>query len=118
LVPVRKQPGLKAGAFSPVLLVPVTTTETNGLYKPGLKALFPPMWLGVRFRSGTGGTRPSINMEVISSDVEWYMPKHDRAFTQACSLGIEVERAGRGACAFADTTKLTEEAWHPSLVSY
>jgi hypothetical protein len=38
LVPVRKKPGLKAGAFSPALLVPVATTETNGLYKPGLKA--------------------------------------------------------------------------------
>jgi hypothetical protein len=39
LVPVRKQPGLKAGAFSPALLVLVAITGTNGLYKPGLKAL-------------------------------------------------------------------------------
>jgi hypothetical protein len=43
LVPVRKQPGLKTGAFSPALLVPVATTRTNGLYKPGLKAFFPPV---------------------------------------------------------------------------
>jgi hypothetical protein len=43
LVPVRKQSGLKAGAFSPTLLIPVATTETNGLYKPGLKAFFPPV---------------------------------------------------------------------------
>jgi hypothetical protein len=47
LVPVRKQPGLKAGAFSPALLVPVATTGTNGLYKPGLKAFFPPVGVGV-----------------------------------------------------------------------
>jgi hypothetical protein len=40
LVPVRKQPGLKAGAFSPALVVPVATTGTNGLYKPELKAFF------------------------------------------------------------------------------
>jgi hypothetical protein len=45
LVPVRKQPELKAGAFSPALLVPVATTETNGLYKPGLKAFFLPVKL-------------------------------------------------------------------------
>jgi hypothetical protein len=31
LIPVRKQPGLKAPAFSPALLVPVATTRTNGL---------------------------------------------------------------------------------------
>jgi hypothetical protein len=43
LVLVRKQPGIKAGAFSPALLVPVATTGTNGLYKPGLKAFFPPV---------------------------------------------------------------------------
>jgi hypothetical protein len=43
LVPVRKQPGLKAGAFSPALLVPVAITGTNGCYKPGLKAFFPPV---------------------------------------------------------------------------
>jgi hypothetical protein len=43
LVPVRKQPGLKAGAFSPALLVPVATTGINGLYKPGLKSFFPPV---------------------------------------------------------------------------
>jgi hypothetical protein len=43
LVPVRKQPGLKAGASSPALLVPVAETGINGLYKPGLKAFFPPV---------------------------------------------------------------------------
>jgi hypothetical protein len=43
LVSVHKQPGLKAGAFSPALLVPVATTGTNGLYKPGLKAFFLPV---------------------------------------------------------------------------
>jgi hypothetical protein len=44
LVPVRKQPGLKAGAFSPALLVPVVaTTGTNGRYKPGPMAFFPPV---------------------------------------------------------------------------
>jgi hypothetical protein len=30
----------KAGAFSPALLVPVATTETNEPYKPGLMAFF------------------------------------------------------------------------------
>jgi hypothetical protein len=43
LVPVRKQPGLKAGAFSPALLVPVATTGTNERYKPGPMAFFPPV---------------------------------------------------------------------------
>jgi hypothetical protein len=43
LVPVRKQLGLKCGAFSPALLVPVAETGINGLYKPGLKAFFPPV---------------------------------------------------------------------------
>jgi hypothetical protein len=43
LVPVHKRPGLKAGAFSRALLVPVAATEINGLYKPGLKAFFPPV---------------------------------------------------------------------------
>jgi hypothetical protein len=43
LVPARKQPGLKAGAFSPAWLVPVAETGINGLYKPGLKAFFPPV---------------------------------------------------------------------------
>jgi hypothetical protein len=43
LAPVRKQSGLNAGAFSLALLVPVATTGTNGLYKPRLKAFFPPM---------------------------------------------------------------------------
>jgi hypothetical protein len=43
LVPVRKQPGLKAGAFSPAVLVPVATTGTNGRYKPGAMAFFPPV---------------------------------------------------------------------------
>jgi hypothetical protein len=33
---------LKAGGFSPTLLVPVALTGTNGLYKPGLMASFPP----------------------------------------------------------------------------
>jgi hypothetical protein len=40
LVPARKQPGLKAGAFSPAWLVPVAKTGINGVYKPGLKAFF------------------------------------------------------------------------------
>jgi hypothetical protein len=43
LVPVPKQPGLKAGAFSRALLVPVAATGINGLYKSGLKAFFPPV---------------------------------------------------------------------------
>jgi hypothetical protein len=43
LVPVRKQPELKAEAFSPTLLVPVATTRTNGHYKPGQIAFFPPV---------------------------------------------------------------------------
>jgi hypothetical protein len=43
LVPIRKQSGLKAGAFSPALLVPVAITETNGRYKPGPMAFFPPV---------------------------------------------------------------------------
>jgi hypothetical protein len=43
LVPARKQPGLKAGAFSPAWLVPVAEIGINGLYKPGLKAFFPPV---------------------------------------------------------------------------
>jgi hypothetical protein len=43
LVPVRKQPGLKAGAFSPALLVPVATTGINGRYKPEPMAFFPPV---------------------------------------------------------------------------
>jgi hypothetical protein len=37
------KPGQKARAFSPALLVPVATTGINGLYKPGLKAFFPPV---------------------------------------------------------------------------
>jgi hypothetical protein len=41
LVPVRKQPGLKAPPFSPALLVPVAPTETNGPYKPRPMAFFP-----------------------------------------------------------------------------
>jgi hypothetical protein len=40
---VHKQPGLKAGAFSPALLVPVATTGTNAPYKPGLMAFFSPV---------------------------------------------------------------------------
>jgi hypothetical protein len=40
----RKQPGLKARAFSPALLVLVATTGTNRLDKPGLKAFFPPVY--------------------------------------------------------------------------
>jgi hypothetical protein len=40
LVPVHKRPGL---AFSRALLVPVAETGINGLYKPGLKAFFPPV---------------------------------------------------------------------------
>jgi hypothetical protein len=47
LVLVRQQPGLKAGAFSPALLVPVATTGINGLYKPGLMAFFPPVYKAV-----------------------------------------------------------------------
>jgi hypothetical protein len=43
LVPARKQPELKAGAFSPAWLVPVAETGINGLYKSGLKAFFPPV---------------------------------------------------------------------------
>jgi hypothetical protein len=43
LVPARKQPGLKAGAFSLAWLIPVAETGINGLYKPGLKAFFPPV---------------------------------------------------------------------------
>jgi hypothetical protein len=43
LVPVRKQPGLKASTFSPALLVPVAPTGTNEPYKPGPMALFPPV---------------------------------------------------------------------------
>jgi hypothetical protein len=43
LVPARKQPGLKAGAFSLTWLVPIAETGINGLYKPGLKAFFPPV---------------------------------------------------------------------------
>jgi hypothetical protein len=46
LVPVRKQPGLKAPTFSSALLVPVATTGTNGPYKPGPMAFFPPVVLG------------------------------------------------------------------------
>jgi hypothetical protein len=38
LVPVHKQPGLKAGAFSPALLVPVATTGTNYL-QTGIEGL-------------------------------------------------------------------------------
>jgi hypothetical protein len=45
LLPVPKQPGLKAGAFSRALLVPVAATGINGLYKPGLKAFFPPVFI-------------------------------------------------------------------------
>jgi hypothetical protein len=56
LVPVRKQPELKeAGAFSPALLVLVATTGTNGLYKPGLKAFFPPV-----------ATWPAVDAHVVS----------------------------------------------------
>jgi hypothetical protein len=40
LVPFQKRPGLKAGAFSRALLVPVAATGINGLYKSGLKAFF------------------------------------------------------------------------------
>jgi hypothetical protein len=43
LIPVRKQPGLKVGAFSPTLLVPVAITGTNVRYKPGPMAFFPPV---------------------------------------------------------------------------
>jgi hypothetical protein len=43
LVPARKQPGLKAPAFSPAWLVPVAETGINGIYKPGLKAFFSPL---------------------------------------------------------------------------
>jgi hypothetical protein len=43
LVPAPKQPGLKAGAFSPAWLIPVAEIGINGLYKPGLKAFFPPV---------------------------------------------------------------------------
>jgi hypothetical protein len=43
LVLVLKKPGLKAEAFSPALLVSVALIETNGPYKLGLKAFFPPV---------------------------------------------------------------------------
>jgi hypothetical protein len=43
LVSVRKQSGLKAGTFSPALLVPVATTGTNTPYKLGLMTFFPPV---------------------------------------------------------------------------
>jgi hypothetical protein len=43
LVPVHKQPGLKALAFSPALLVLVASTGTNEPYKPGPMAFFPPV---------------------------------------------------------------------------
>jgi hypothetical protein len=57
LVPVRKQPGLKVGAFSPALLVPVATTGTNGPYKPGLMVFFPPVNMT---RRGSMGARMSV----------------------------------------------------------
>jgi hypothetical protein len=41
LVPGCKQPGLKAEAFSAILLVPVATTETNKRYKLRPMAFFP-----------------------------------------------------------------------------
>jgi hypothetical protein len=53
LVPARKQPGLKAGAFSPAWLVPVAETGINGLYKPGLKAFFPPVFASISIHKST-----------------------------------------------------------------
>jgi hypothetical protein len=53
LVPVRKQPGLKDEAFSPALLVPVATTGTNGRYRPGPMAFFPPVSAEICFPYST-----------------------------------------------------------------
>jgi hypothetical protein len=66
LVPARKQPGLKAGAFSPAWLVPVAETEINELYKPGLKAFFPPVQECTMWRAAEKGrkvmeTQPKVN---------------------------------------------------------
>jgi hypothetical protein len=64
LVPVHKRPGLKAGAFSRALLVPVAETGINGLDKPGLKAFFPPV----------GGRCSALGWEVGGAFplVRWY----------------------------------------------
>jgi hypothetical protein len=63
LVPVRKQLGLKAGAFNPALLVSVATTGTNGLYKPGLKAFFPPVQVGPMASVGSMLTNIAENFD-------------------------------------------------------
>jgi hypothetical protein len=36
---------IEAPAFSPALSVPIATTGTNELYKSGLKAFFPPVFI-------------------------------------------------------------------------
>jgi hypothetical protein len=68
LVPVRKQPGLKAGAFSPALLVPVATTGTNGLYKPGLKAFFPPVLQDEALAIFFSNYQPFLCIKVFTGD--------------------------------------------------
>jgi hypothetical protein len=47
---------------------------------------------------------------VISGDVEREMPIHVNTFMEGCGLGVVVKRAGKGARAFAEATKLVEDA--------
>jgi hypothetical protein len=89
LIPVRKQPGLKAGVFNPALLVPVVITGTNGFYKPGLKAFFTLMSVllqtvgGDEARWGEQGlsvqlglTAPFIGRATVMTKPETARPQH------------------------------------------
>jgi hypothetical protein len=76
LVLVRKQPGLKAGAFSPALLVPVVTTGTNGRYNPGPMTFFPPVDLmGFSMRTNQWHhfqqSKKELNVHVVWSITMW-----------------------------------------------
>jgi hypothetical protein len=59
-----------AGAFSPALLVPVATTGTNGLYKPGLKAFFPPVGMA---HSCAARQLPRRITVILSDSVIFYL---------------------------------------------
>jgi hypothetical protein len=85
LVPGRKKPGLKAGAFSPALLVPVATTGTNGRYKPGLKAFFPPVPASIDLRRGWSSDR---------SGRDWRLTKEEDKGTGEEEIRREKDKVG------------------------
>jgi hypothetical protein len=63
------------------LLVPVATTGTNGLYKPGLKDFFPPVACGVSPNSGNSGggaevpLPPTVLGAMKATEKEWTKTK-------------------------------------------